>query len=86
MIPRNQRLERPTLVVNSRRSVRDFARQSGYDPDEMSSQDEPKSRIHPEMLVGVSAVIIGLCALGVSLYEDDNIRCLGACCKLFPHR
>ena len=40
----------------------------------MSSQGKPKGRIHPEMLVGVSAVIIGLCALGVSLYETSLMR------------
>ncbi len=40
----------------------------------MNSQDAPKGRIHPEMLVGISAVIIGLCALGVSLYETSLMR------------
>ena len=33
-----------------------------------------KGRIHPEMLVGVSAVVIGLCALGVSTYEASLMR------------
>jgi len=33
-----------------------------------------KRRIHPEMLVGVSAVLIGVCALGVSLYETSLMR------------
>ena len=40
----------------------------------MSSETESSGRIHPEMLVGVSAVIIGLCALGVSLYETSLMR------------
>lgn len=40
----------------------------------MSKEDEPRSEIHPEMLVGVSAVVIGLCALGVSLYETSLMR------------
>ena len=31
-------------------------------------------RVHPEMLVGVSAVVIGLCALGVSMYEASLMR------------
>jgi hypothetical protein len=30
--------------------------------------------IQPEMLVGVSAVVIGVCALGVSLYEASLMR------------
>ena len=30
--------------------------------------------IHPEMLVGISAVVIGVCALGVSLYETSLMR------------
>lgn len=32
------------------------------------------NRLNPEMLVGVSAVIIGVCALGVSLYETSLMR------------
>ena len=40
----------------------------------MSSQIESKGKIHPEMLVGISAVVIGLCALGVSLYETSLMR------------
>ena len=40
----------------------------------MNSQNLSKGRIHPEMLVGVSAVIIGLCALAVSLYETSLMR------------
>ena len=31
-------------------------------------------RLNPEMLVGLSAVIIGVCALGVSLYETSLMR------------
>jgi hypothetical protein len=38
----------------------------------MSNHD--KRRIHPEMLVGLSAVVIGVCALGVSLYETSLMR------------
>jgi hypothetical protein len=30
--------------------------------------------VHPEMLVGVSAVVIGICALSVSLYEVNLMR------------
>ena len=33
-----------------------------------------KRRVNPEMLVGVSAVVIGVCALGVSLYETNLMR------------
>jgi uncharacterized protein (DUF433 family) len=40
----------------------------------MTEEKHHKSRIHPEMLVGVSAVIIGVCALGVSLYETSLMR------------
>jgi hypothetical protein len=40
----------------------------------MRNQNEAKDRIHPEMLVGISAVVIGLCALGVSLYETSLMR------------
>ena len=40
----------------------------------MSDKDSPNSPFNPEMLVGVSAVIIGLCALGVSLYETSLMR------------
>ncbi len=40
----------------------------------MSDSEEGKKRIHPEMLVGVSAVIIGICALAVSLYETRLMR------------
>jgi len=31
-------------------------------------------RIKPEMLVGMSAVVIGVCALGVSIYETSLMR------------
>ena len=31
-------------------------------------------KIEPEMLVGLSAVLIGVCALGVSLYETSLMR------------
>jgi len=40
----------------------------------MADEDNHKSKVHPEMLVGVSAVIIGICALGVSLYETSLMR------------
>ena len=33
-----------------------------------------KIRINPEMLVGVSAVVIGVCALAVSVYETSLMR------------
>ena len=35
---------------------------------------DKKKRIEPEMLVGISAVVIGVCALGVSLYETKLMR------------
>ena len=40
----------------------------------MTDSDKSRSRLHPEMLVGVSAVVIGVCALGVSLYETSLMR------------
>jgi len=40
----------------------------------MAGEDHQKFKVHPEMLVGVSAVIIGICALGVSLYETSLMR------------
>ncbi|MEL7448686.1 MAG: hypothetical protein AAFN78_05725 [Pseudomonadota bacterium] len=40
----------------------------------MGSQKRSQGKIHPEMLVGISAVVIGLCALGVSLYETSLMR------------
>jgi uncharacterized protein (DUF433 family) len=40
----------------------------------MTDDSHHKSKLHPEMLVGVSAVIIGVCALGVSLYETSLMR------------
>lgn len=33
-----------------------------------------KGRVQPEMLVGISAVFIGVCALAVSLYETSLMR------------
>ena len=36
--------------------------------------DSPRRRIEPEMMVGVSAVFIGVCALVVSLYEANIMR------------
>lgn len=35
---------------------------------------DKRKRIEPEMLVGVSAVVIGVCALAVSLYETKLMR------------
>lgn len=40
----------------------------------MSGDKSVKGRVHPEMLVGISAVVIGLCALGVSMYEASLMR------------
>ncbi len=40
----------------------------------MSEEQRGRKRIHPEMLVGVSAVFIGVCALAVSLYETRLMR------------
>ena len=40
----------------------------------MTDEIPRKPRIQPEMLVGVSAVLIGVCALGVSLYETGLMR------------
>jgi hypothetical protein len=40
----------------------------------MSDSNGQKRRIQPEMLVGISAVFIGVCALGVSLYETSLMR------------
>ena len=40
----------------------------------MTYENNRKFKVHPEMLVGVSAVIIGICALGVSLYETSLMR------------
>ena len=37
------------------------------------SEQKPH-RLNPEMLVGISAVIIGVCALAVSLYETSLMR------------
>ena len=38
------------------------------------SEGKRKPVIQAEMLVGISAVVIGLCALGVSLYETSLMR------------
>ena len=40
----------------------------------MADENRLRFKVHPEMLVGVSAVIIGICALGVSLYETSLMR------------
>ena len=40
----------------------------------MTEQSPRKKAIQPEMLVGVSAVFIGVCALFVSLYETSLMR------------
>jgi uncharacterized protein (DUF433 family) len=40
----------------------------------MADENHHRFKVHPEMLVGVSAVIIGVCALGVSLYETSLMR------------
>ena len=40
----------------------------------MSDDGKPRSRITSELLVGGSAVLIGVCALGVSLYEASLMR------------
>lgn len=40
----------------------------------MAEGNNNKSKLNPEMLVGVSAVIIGICALAVSLYETSLMR------------
>ncbi len=40
----------------------------------MNDSESKSRRIHPEMLVGISAVVIGVCALGVSLYETKLMR------------
>jgi uncharacterized protein (DUF433 family) len=40
----------------------------------MTEIKRKREKINPEMLVGVSAVIIGICALGVSLYETRLMR------------
>lgn len=40
----------------------------------MTDETRREPRIQPEMLVGVSAVLIGVCALGVSLYETSLMR------------
>lgn len=40
----------------------------------MTDKTSPRGKLHPEMLVGISAVVIGLCALGVSMYETSLMR------------
>lgn len=40
----------------------------------MSEKNAPRKKIEAEMLVGLSAVVIGVCALGVSLYETHLMR------------
>lgn len=40
----------------------------------MTDADRKKPGIHAEMLVGASAVVIGVCALAVSLYETSLMR------------
>lgn len=40
----------------------------------MADEVPERPRMHAEMLVGVSAVVIGVCALGVSLYETSLMR------------
>lgn len=40
----------------------------------MTENRQRRSKINPEMLVGISAVVIGVCALGVSLYETSLMR------------
>ena len=40
----------------------------------MGEESRPEQGIRSEMLVGISAVVIGVCALGVSLYEASLMR------------
>ena len=40
----------------------------------MADEVHKRPKVHAEMLVGVSAVVIGICALGVSLYETSLMR------------
>ncbi|MDH3441129.1 MAG: hypothetical protein OEM63_10275 [Gammaproteobacteria bacterium] len=40
----------------------------------VTDDQSPKRNIHPEMLVDISAVVIGVCALGVSMYETSLMR------------
>jgi hypothetical protein len=40
----------------------------------MTDDNSRKPLIQPEMLVGISAILIGVCALGVSLYEASLMR------------
>lgn len=40
----------------------------------MTEEQRPGKRLNPEMMVGVSAIFVGLCALGVSMYEAGLMR------------
>ena len=40
----------------------------------MTEESPRKKAIQPEMMVAVSAVFIGVCALAVSLYETQLMR------------
>lgn len=40
----------------------------------MPDAKERKLHVQPEMLVGISAIVIGICALAVSLYEASLMR------------
>tara|TARA_R110002096_G_scaffold57426_2_gene145616 strand:- start:25131 stop:25700 length:570 start_codon:yes stop_codon:yes gene_type:complete len=40
----------------------------------MTEAKIPAKKVHGEMLVGISAVVIGVCALAVSLYETSLMR------------
>lgn len=40
----------------------------------MADSVHRRPKIHAEMLVGVSAIVIGICALGISLYETSLMR------------
>jgi len=40
----------------------------------MADSVQRRPKIHAEMLVGVSAIVIGICALGISLYETSLMR------------
>ncbi len=40
----------------------------------MTEESSRKKAIQPEMMVAVSAVLVGICALAVSLYEAQLMR------------
>ena len=40
----------------------------------MADSVHRRPKIHAEMLVGVSGIVIGICALGISLYETSLMR------------